>query len=57
MTMENGFLGVNYPHLTGVLVQAIKEQQLTIDEMKNQMMNQQEQIDNILKMIKNNNNF
>ena len=51
--MDNGFLGVNYPHLTGVLVQAIKEQQVMIDEMKNQMEVQQQQINDILKMINN----
>ena len=48
-----GYLGVDYPHLTGVLLQAIKEQQEIINDMKSQMDNQQIQIDDILKKLDN----
>ena len=48
----DGYLGVDYPHLTGVLVQAIKEQQETINGLKSQIDKQQIQIDDILKKLK-----
>jgi hypothetical protein len=47
-----GYLGVDYPHLTGVLIQAIKEQQETITDLKSQIDKQQHQIDDIIKKIK-----
>ena len=47
----NGYLGVDYPHLTGVLIQAIKEQQEVITDLNSQIENQQIQIDEILKKI------
>ena len=50
--MENGYLGVDYLHLSGVLVQAIKEQQKEIEDLKTQMQNQQHQINEIIKKLK-----
>jgi hypothetical protein len=47
----DGYLGVDYPHLTGVLIQAIKEQQNTINNLKSQIDKQQYQIDEIIKKI------
>ena len=49
---KNGFLKVDYTQLTGVLIQAIKEQQDEIAELKATMKHQQEQIDAILKKMK-----
>jgi hypothetical protein len=47
----DGYLGVDYPHLAGVLVQAIKEQQEIINGLKSQIDKQQIQIDDILKKL------
>ena len=49
---KNGFLKVDYTQLTGVLIQAIKEQQDEIAELKATMKHQQKQIDAILKKMK-----
>ena len=49
---KDGFLKVDYTQLTGVLIQAIKEQQDEIAELKAVMKHQQEQIDAILKKMK-----
>lgn len=55
---KDGFLKVDYTQLTGVLIQAIKEQQneinlqqLEIKNLKDRMNNQQQQIDAILKKL------
>ena len=34
---ENGFKGVDYAKLTGLLIEAIKEQQKQIDELKSRL--------------------
>jgi hypothetical protein len=54
----DGFFKVDYTQLTGVLIQAVKEQQqkmkqqqLEIDELKNRLDKQQMQINAILKKI------
>lgn len=49
---KDGFLKVDYTQLTGILIQAIKEQQKEIEDLKMQMSKQQEQIDQILKRLK-----
>ncbi|MBB2150645.1 hypothetical protein GM920_17230 [Pedobacter sp. LMG 31462] len=49
---KDGFLKVDYTQLTGILIQAIKEQQVEIEELKMRMNKQQEQIDQILKKLK-----
>ncbi|ALL07404.1 hypothetical protein AQ505_19065 [Pedobacter sp. PACM 27299] len=49
---KDGFLKVDYTQLTGILIQAIKEQQKEIEDLKTQMTKQQEQIDQILKRLK-----
>ncbi|MBC8984411.1 tail fiber domain-containing protein [Pedobacter sp. N36a] len=49
---KDGFLKVDYTQLTGILIQAIKEQQKEIEDLKAQMNKQQEQIDQILKRLK-----
>ena len=58
MKGKDGFLKVDYTQLTGVLIQAIKEQQQQIklqqkeiNNLKVQMINQQQQIDAILKKL------
>ena len=51
-TGKDGFLKVDYTQLTGILIQAIKEQQKEIEDLKAQMNKQQEQIDQILKRLK-----
>ncbi|WGQ09355.1 tail fiber domain-containing protein [Pedobacter gandavensis] len=51
-TGKDGFLKVDYTQLTGILIQAIKEQQKEIEDLKAQMSKQQEQIDQILKRLK-----
>ena len=55
---DDGFLKVDYTQLTGILIQAIKEQQQQIkqqqqeiNDLKDQMHNQQQQIDAILKRL------
>lgn len=48
---KDGFLKVDYTQLTGMLIQAVKEQQKEIEEMKARMNKQQEQIDNIIKKM------
>jgi len=55
---KDGFLKVDYTQLTGVLIQAIKEQQneisqqqLEIKNLKDRMNNQQLQIDAIMKKL------
>ncbi|RAJ33498.1 endosialidase-like protein [Pedobacter cryoconitis] len=50
-TGKDGFLKVDYTQLTGMLIQAVKEQQKQIDELQIRMNNQQEQINSILKKI------
>ncbi|MCX2454092.1 tail fiber domain-containing protein [Pedobacter sp. PLR] len=49
---KDGFLKVDYTQLTGILIQAVKEQQVEIEELKTRMNKQQEQIDQILKRLK-----
>ncbi|SHN16177.1 tail fiber domain-containing protein, partial [Flavobacterium xinjiangense] len=46
---KDGFLKVDYTQLTGILIQAVKEQQKEIDALRAQMNHQQQQIDSILK--------
>lgn len=48
---KDGFLKVDYTQLTGMLIQAVKEQQEEIDKLKIRMDKQQEQINNILKKM------
>ncbi|MBB6274626.1 hypothetical protein HDF26_005108 [Pedobacter cryoconitis] len=48
---KDGFLKVDYTQLTGMLIQAVKEQQKQIGELQIRMNNQQEQINSILKKI------
>jgi len=36
-TRDNGYKAVDYQKLTAVLIEAIKEQQKQIDELKNQL--------------------
>lgn len=50
-TGKDGFLKVDYTQLTGMLIQAVKEQQKQIEELQTRMNNQQEQINSILKKI------
>ena len=50
--ISDEYLGVDYPHLTGVLLQAIKEQQEQIKELNFKIYSQQEQIDEIIKKYK-----
>jgi hypothetical protein len=50
--IEDGYLGVDYPHLTGVLVQAIKEQQVMINELNGKIESQQAQINEIISKLK-----
>lgn len=47
----DGFLKVDYTQLTAVLIQAVKEQQEQINELKNRLDRQQEQINAILKKL------
>jgi hypothetical protein len=47
----DGFLKVDYTQLTAVLIQAVKEQQEQINELKNRLDRQQEQINVILKKL------
>ncbi|MFV8327953.1 tail fiber domain-containing protein, partial [Flavobacterium sp. ZS1P14] len=48
---KDGFLKVDYTQLTGIVIQAIKEQQKEIDALKAQMDHQQQQIERILKKM------
>ncbi|WP_052496015.1 tail fiber domain-containing protein [Pedobacter lusitanus] len=48
---KDGFLKVDYTQLTGMLIQAVREQQKQIAELQIRMNNQQEQINSILKKI------
>lgn len=48
---KDGFLKVDYTQLTGMLIQAVKEQQKEIDGLKIRMDKQQEQINSILKKM------
>ena len=48
---KDGFLKVDYTQLTGMLIQAVKEQQKEIDTLKIRMDKQQEQINSILKKM------
>jgi hypothetical protein len=50
-TGKDGYLKVDYTQLTGMLIQAIKEQQEEIVEIKVLLKKQQEQIDGILKKM------
>ena len=50
--MDNGYLGVDYTHLSGVLVQAINEQQNTINDLKLQLEEQKKLIDDIILKIR-----
>jgi hypothetical protein len=47
----DGFFKVDYTQLTGVLIQAVKEQQQEINQLKDRLDKQQMQIDAILKKI------
>lgn len=49
---KDGFLKVDYTQLTGMLIQAVKEQQKEIEQLKTRMDRQQEQINSILKKMK-----
>ena len=49
---KDGFLKVDYTQLTGILIQAVKEQQAEINALKARMDQQQEQINSILQKIK-----
>ncbi|HYK77133.1 MAG TPA: tail fiber domain-containing protein, partial [Daejeonella sp.] len=48
---QDGFLKVDYTQLTAVFIEALKEQQEEIRQLKNQVSKQQEQIDAILKRL------
>lgn len=48
---KDGFLKVDYTQLTGILIQAVKEQQQEIDGLKSALKKQQQQIDSILKKM------
>ncbi|WP_159452667.1 tail fiber domain-containing protein [Pedobacter nyackensis] len=48
---KDGYLKVDYTQLTGMLIQAVKEQQKEIDALKIRMDKQQEQINSILKKM------
>lgn len=48
---KDGFLKVDYTQLTGMLIQAVKEQQKEIEALKNRMDRQQEQINSILEKL------
>lgn len=48
---KDGFLKVDYTQLTGILIQAVKEQQEEIGILKTRMDQQQQQINSILKKI------
>jgi hypothetical protein len=48
---SDGYLKVDYTQLTAVLIQAIKEQQLQINEMNIRLNRQQEQINSILRKL------
>ncbi|SHG65223.1 tail fiber domain-containing protein [Pedobacter caeni] len=49
---KDGFLKVDYTQLTGMLIQAVKEQQKEIEALKIRMDRQQEQINHILEKMK-----
>lgn len=51
MKGKDGFLKVDYTQLTGMLIQAVKEQQKEIEGLKSRMDKQQEQINSILKKM------
>ncbi len=48
----DGYLKVDYTQLTGMLIQAVKEQQKEIDALNRRLDKQQEQINSILKKLK-----
>lgn len=48
----NGYLAVDYPKFTAVLLQAIKEQQLLIDQQNQNNDKQQSQIDELIEEVK-----
>jgi hypothetical protein len=48
---SDGYLKVDYTQLTAVLIEAVKEQQVRIEELKNRLDKQQQQIDAILKKL------
>lgn len=50
-TGKDGYLKVDYTQLTGMLIQAVKEQQEELSEIKLQLKKQQEQIDGILRKM------
>ncbi len=47
----DGYLKVDYTQLTAVLIEAVKEQQIEIEQLKNSLNKQQEQINTILKKL------
>jgi len=51
VTKPDGYLAVNYTQLTGVLIQAIKEQQQEIKSMKESLDLHTKQIESMMKMI------
>jgi hypothetical protein len=54
VTEENGYKSVSYDKMTAVLVEAMKEQQTQIDELKKLVLEQQAQISALLKSERNN---
>ena len=48
---SDGYLKVDYTQLTAVLIQAVKEQQVQINELNNRLNKQQEQINSILQKL------
>ena len=50
-TGDDGFLQVDYTQLTGILIQAVKEQQKQMEAMKAKLSGQQKQIDQIMKKL------
>lgn len=54
VTEENGYKSVSYDKMTAVLVEAMKEQQTQIDELKKLVIEQQSQISALLKSERNN---
>ncbi|MGE5354677.1 MAG: tail fiber domain-containing protein [Deltaproteobacteria bacterium] len=54
VTEDNGYKSVSYDKMTAVLVEAVKEQQSQIDELKKIVQQQQAQISELLKSERNN---
>lgn len=50
-TRVNGYKAVDYPKLTPLLIEGIKEQQTTIDKLENENKEQQQQINNLNKRL------